>query len=70
MMTMKARMLGMRNTSFHNASGLRNRRQKKSAKYIATLSQALIKGHTRHYPYFSRTSFTYNGAPVQTQIRP
>ena len=69
MMTMKARMLGMRNTSFHNASGLPNSRQLTTARDIATLSQALIKGHTRHYPYFSRTSFTYNGAPVQTHNR-
>jgi D-alanyl-D-alanine carboxypeptidase len=69
MMTMKARMLGMRNTSFHNASGLPNSRQVTTARDIATLSQALIKGHTRHYPYFSRTSFTYNGAPVQTHNR-
>lgn len=69
MMTMKARMLGMRNTSFHNASGLPNSRQRTTARDIAALSQALIKGHTRHYPYFSRTSFTYNGAPVQTHNR-
>jgi D-alanyl-D-alanine carboxypeptidase len=69
MMTMKARMLGMRNTSFHNASGLPNSRQLTTARDIATLSQALIKGHTRHYPYFSRTSFTYNGAPVQSHNR-
>ena len=40
-----------------------------TARDIATLSQALIKGHARHYPYFSRTSFTYNGAPVQTHNR-
>ncbi len=69
MMTMKARMLGMRNTSFHNASGLPNSRQITTARDIAALSQALIKGHARHYPYFSRTSFTYNGAPVQTHNR-
>jgi D-alanyl-D-alanine carboxypeptidase len=69
MMTMKARMLGMRNTTFHNASGLPNSRQLTTARDIAALSQALIKGHTRHYPYFSRTSFTYNGAPVQTHNR-
>src|SRR3954465_12856259 len=66
MMTTKARILGMRNTSFRNASGLPNTRQITTARDIATLSQALIKGHARHYPYFSRTSFTYNGAPVQT----
>jgi D-alanyl-D-alanine carboxypeptidase len=69
MMTTKARILGMRNTSFRNASGLPNTRQITTARDIATLSQALIKGHARHYPYFSRTSFTYNGAPVQTHNR-
>src|SRR3954469_19620043 len=66
MMTTKARILGMRNTTFRNASGLPNTRQLTTARDIATLSQALIKGHARHYPYFSRSSFTYNGAPVQT----
>ena len=69
MMTTKARILGMRNTSFRNASGLPNTRQTTTARDIATLSQALIKGHARHFPYFSRTSFTYNGAPVQTHNR-
>jgi D-alanyl-D-alanine carboxypeptidase len=69
MMTTKARIIGMRNTSFRNASGLPNTRQTTTARDIATLSQALIKGHARHYPYFSRTSFTYNGAPVQTHNR-
>ena len=69
MMTTKARILGMRNTSFRNASGLPNTRQTTTARDIAMLSQALIKGHARHYPYFSRTSFTYNGAPVQSHNR-
>src|SRR3954465_93728 len=69
MMTTKARILGMRNTSFHNASGLPNTRQITTARDIATLSQALIKVHARHFPYFSRTSFNYNGAPVQTHNR-
>ena len=69
MMTTKARILGMRNTSFRNASGLPNTRQTTTARDMALLSQALIKGHARHYPYFSRTSFTYNGAPVQTHNR-
>jgi D-alanyl-D-alanine carboxypeptidase len=69
MMTTKARIIGMRNTTFRNASGLPNSRQLTTARDIATLSQALIKGHTRHYPYFSRTSFTYNGAPVQSHNR-
>ena len=69
MMTTKARILGMRNTSFRNASGLPNSRQTTTARDIAVLSQALIKGHARHYPYFSRTSFTYNGAPVQSHNR-
>jgi D-alanyl-D-alanine carboxypeptidase len=69
MMTTKARILGMRNTSFHNASGLPNTRQITTARDIAVLSQALIKVHARHFPYFSRTSFNYNGAPVQTHNR-
>jgi D-alanyl-D-alanine carboxypeptidase len=69
MMTTKARIIGMRNTTFRNASGLPNSRQTTTARDVATLSQALIKGHTRHYPYFSRTSFTYNGAPVQSHNR-
>ena len=69
MMTMKARMIGMRNTTFLNASGLPNVRQKTTARDIATLSQALIKTHSRHYPYFSRSSFSYNGAVVHSHNR-
>jgi D-alanyl-D-alanine carboxypeptidase len=69
MMTTKARILGMRNTTFVNASGLPNSRQKTTARDIAALSQALIKTHTRHFPYFSRASFSYNGAVVQSHNR-
>ncbi|WP_192499284.1 D-alanyl-D-alanine carboxypeptidase family protein [Skermanella pratensis] len=69
MMTTKARIIGMRNTTFMNASGLPNVRQKTTARDIATLSQALIRTHTRHYPYFSRSSFSYNGAVVHSHNR-
>ncbi|UEM22194.1 D-alanyl-D-alanine carboxypeptidase [Skermanella mucosa] len=69
MMTTKARIIGMRNTTFLNASGLPNARQKTTARDIATLSQALIRTHTRHYPYFSRSSFSYNGAVVRSHNR-
>ena len=42
-MTKKARMLGMQNTTFKNASGLPNRAQLTTARDIAILSRALIK---------------------------
>lgn len=65
-MTRKARELGMRQTQFHNASGLPNLGQISSARDMATLARALIHNHAKEYHYFSTRQFNYNGAILNT----
>nr|WP_207168765.1 D-alanyl-D-alanine carboxypeptidase family protein [Rhodovibrio sodomensis] len=61
MMTKRARELGMRRTTFRNASGLPNRHQLSTARDMATLSRALIYDYPHYYHYFSTTRFRYQG---------
>lgn len=60
-MTAAARTLGMKRTTFRNASGLPNRRQLSTARDMAALAQALIDNYPQYYKYFSTAKFTYNG---------
>lgn len=59
LMTAKARLLGMRQTVFANASGLPDPAHFTSAQDIAILSAALIRNHGDRYHYFSAQSFSY-----------
>lgn len=59
MMTAKAHQLGMRSTTFQNASGLPNSRQVTSARDMATLGLALREHFPHYYKYFSTRSFAY-----------
>ncbi len=59
LMTAKARLLGMRQTVFANASGLPDPAHFTSAQDIAILSAALIRNHGDRYHYFSEPSFAY-----------
>lgn len=61
MMTQRARALGMTRTSFRNASGLPNRRQKSTARDMSILARALIDRFPSNYAYFSEPSFRYKG---------
>ena len=61
LMTKKARKLGMRRTSFRNASGLPNRGQLSSARDMAILSRALIRDYPQYYNYFSTDRCPLNG---------
>jgi D-alanyl-D-alanine carboxypeptidase len=61
-MTQKARRLGMKNTFFHNASGLPDPAQKTTARDLATLAQALYRDFPDHYHYFATREFVYHGA--------
>ena len=63
-MTARARRLGMRHTVFRNASGLPDRLQRTTARDMATLSRALIRRHAKHYAYFKRRSFDWQGDTV------
>lgn len=61
MMTARARELGMTRTTFRNASGLPNKRQKSTARDMSILARALIGGLPDYYGYFSVASFKYKG---------
>ncbi|MFN3958691.1 MAG: D-alanyl-D-alanine carboxypeptidase family protein [Parvularculaceae bacterium] len=65
-MTTKARAIGMRNTTFKNASGLPNSRQTTTARDLAILSQRLIKDYPQYFPYFNTQEFTWNGRTYRT----
>ncbi|MCP4317155.1 MAG: D-alanyl-D-alanine carboxypeptidase [Hyphomicrobiales bacterium] len=61
-MTAKARALGMKRTTFHNAHGLPNAKQKTTARDMARLGLALREHFPKHYHYFSTRSFKYGKA--------
>jgi D-alanyl-D-alanine carboxypeptidase len=61
LMTNKAQMLGMSRTTFRNANGLPDSKQRTTARDMATLSVALIRDFPQYYGYFKRTSFKYRG---------
>lgn len=64
-MTAKAKALGMKRTTFRNASGLPNRRQLSTARDIARLARALYLDFPGYYKFFSVTSFRYNGQTIR-----
>jgi len=66
LMTAKARSLGMRNTTFRNASGLPNRGQMSTARDMATLARALVIHFPKLYGYFSAPKFTFSGQTYKT----
>jgi D-alanyl-D-alanine carboxypeptidase len=69
MMTRRARELGMKRTTFRNASGLPDDSQRTTARDMAILSRALMKNHPTYYAYFQVTSFTWNGKTTRTHNR-
>ncbi|MEX1036724.1 MAG: D-alanyl-D-alanine carboxypeptidase [Sneathiella sp.] len=60
-MTEKAKRLGMRRTSFRNASGLPNRGQKSTAQDMAILGAAMIHNFPQFYHFLSMEEFDYHG---------
>jgi D-alanyl-D-alanine carboxypeptidase len=60
-MTQKARKLGMKNTVFHNASGLPDPLNRTTARDLATLARALYRDFPDHYHYFATREFVYHG---------
>ena len=60
-MTKKARALGMKRTTFRNASGLPNTKQVTTARDMAILSRRVIQDFPQHEAVFRRTAFTWNG---------
>lgn len=61
MMTERARQIGMRNTTFRNASGLPNPAQFSTARDMTILALRLQDDYPQHYKYFSLPSFEYGG---------
>ena len=60
-MTNVAKELGMKNTTFKNASGLPNRYQKTTARDMAVLGAAMFHHFPKEYKLFTTRKFTYEG---------
>lgn len=65
LMTQKARALGMKNTTYHNASGLPNEDQWTTARDQVTLGRAIQERFPRYYRYFSTRTFVYEGTALR-----
>jgi D-alanyl-D-alanine carboxypeptidase len=65
MMTAKARQIGMRGTTFRNASGLPDPGQITTARDMALLGVALRKRFPQYFPYFSTKNFSYRGRTIR-----
>ena len=59
-MTMKARDLGMSNTTFRNASGWPDPEHRTSARDLAILAEATIRNFPEMYRYYAEREFTYS----------
>ena len=59
MMTLRARALGMSNTTFRNASGLPDPDQYSTARDLSLLARHLIQDFPAEYRYFSVPSFVF-----------
>ena len=60
-MTQKAKKLGLRHSSFANATGIPDPNHLMSARDLALLSQHIINDFPKYYPIYSQKEFTYNG---------
>jgi D-alanyl-D-alanine carboxypeptidase (penicillin-binding protein 5/6) len=61
MMSLKARQLGMVNTSYVNANGLPDNRQLTTAHDQAILARAVLRDFPQYYNFFSQQEFTWRG---------
>jgi len=62
LMTERAHQIGMRNTTFRNASGLPDPGQVTTARDMITLGLRLHDDFPKHYALFSTRSFSFNGS--------
>ena len=65
MMTARAHALGMRSTTFRNASGLPDPEQITTARDMATLGILLRRNFPADYAYFNRQTFEFRGRTVR-----
>ncbi len=66
MMTIKAKQLGLKNTTFKNATGLHNANQKTTATDMGLLTIAIKAHFPQYYPLFSAKEFSYAGNNYRT----
>lgn len=64
LMTKTAKKLGMNDTTFKNASGLPNSKQKTTARDMAILSMAVYRHFPQYYKWFSAQKFIYKGKKI------
>jgi D-alanyl-D-alanine carboxypeptidase len=69
MMTKRARELGMTRTTYRNASGLPDRKQRTTARDIATLSRQLYARFPQYTHYFNTQTFKYGGRQYRNTNR-
>ncbi len=60
-MTQRAKKLGLKNSTFRNATGIPHPEHLMSAKDLALLSQHIINDYPENYKIYSQKEFTYNG---------
>jgi serine-type D-Ala-D-Ala carboxypeptidase (penicillin-binding protein 5/6) len=60
MMNQQAKLLGMTNSHFRNATGLPDDEHYTTAWDLAILTQSLIKRYPEHYAIYAERTFTYN----------
>lgn len=61
MMTEKGREIGLKNSTFRNASGWPHPEHRMTARDLATLAMRTIKEFPEFYHFYSERQFTYNG---------
>lgn len=66
LMTETAQKLGMKDTTFKNASGLPHSEQKTTARDMAVLAAAMYRHFPQYYAWFSLKEFSYDGQTFQT----
>ncbi len=69
LMTLRARALGMSNSTFRNASGLPDAEQTTTARDLALLAHHLIQDFPEHYHYFSEPVFYFHGHNIPNHDR-
>jgi D-alanyl-D-alanine carboxypeptidase len=69
MMTEKARAIGMKSTTFKNASGLPHREQVTTARDLATLGRAIHERFPKYWRYFQTRNFEYAGRNYRNHNR-
>jgi D-alanyl-D-alanine carboxypeptidase len=69
MMTRKARAIGMRSTTFKNASGLPNPEQVTTARDLTVLGRAIHDRFPRYWRYFQSRNFQYAGRNYRNHNR-